>query len=62
MAEQPDSSLTGLATHRISGDETQNSIMLTHPCNSDYLKPHFYKVKQEFTGVLVIFLIFALKD
>ena len=34
-------------------------ITKTYLCNFDLLKPHFYIVKLEFTGVYIIFLIFA---
>ena len=34
-------------------------IMKTHLYNFDPLKPHFYIVKLEFTGVYIIFLISA---
>ena len=36
-------------------------ITKTYPYNSDPLKPHFYIVKLGFTGVYIIFLIFAQK-
>ena len=36
-------------------------IRLTCPCKEDPLTPKFYIVKLEFTGVYIIFLIFALK-
>ena len=35
--------------------------MITCPCNVDPLTPHYFKVKLGFTGVYMIFLIFALK-
>ena len=37
------------------------SIMITSPCNEHPLAPKFYIVKLGFTGVYIIFLIFALK-
>ena len=36
-------------------------IMKTRPYNFDPLKPHFYGVNVRFTGVYIIFLIFAQK-
>ena len=36
-------------------------ITLTSPCNVNPLASHFYIVKLGFTGVYIIFLIFALK-
>ena len=36
-------------------------IMLTHPCNIDPLKLHFYSVKLWCTGQYIIFLSLALK-
>ena len=38
-----------------------NNIMLTSPCNVYPLTPHFYILKLGFTGVYIIFLIFASK-
>ena len=35
--------------------------MQTSPCNEFPFTPHFYIVKLGFTGVYIIFLIFALK-
>ena len=37
------------------------SITKTYLYNFDPLKPHFYTVKLEFTGVYIIFLMFAQK-
>ena len=34
----------------------ENIITKTSPCNEDPLTPHFYIVKQGFTGVYIIFL------
>ena len=41
----------------------RNLNLMTKPClcNVDPLKPHFYVVKLEFTGVYIIFLISAQK-
>ena len=36
-----------------------STITKTCLCNFDPLKPHFYIVKRGFTGVYIIFLIFA---
>ena len=36
-------------------------IKITHPCNYDHLKPHFYIVKLGCTGFNIISLIFPLK-
>ena len=42
-------------------NSNRESITKTCLCNFDPLKPHFYIVKLEFTGVYIIFLIFARK-
>ena len=39
--------------------ETSRDIKKTRLYNFDPLKPHFYIVKLGFTGVYIIFLIFA---
>ena len=49
---------------KISGPEhgpLASCITQTRLCNVDPLKPHFYIVKLGFTGVYIIFLIFAQK-
>ena len=38
-----------------------SNIMITCPCDSHPLTPHFYIVKLGFTGVYIFFLIFAPK-
>ena len=45
-------------------DENRNchSITKTRLYNFDPLKPHVYIVKRGFTGIHIIFLIFAKKD
>ena len=43
-------------------EKIRKIIMQTCPCNEDPLTPHFYIVKLGFTGVYIIFFIFALKD
>ena len=44
-------------------DYSHNMLSITVTClyNFDSLKPHFYTVKLGFTGVYIIFLIFAQK-
>ena len=37
------------------------NIMITCPCTIDPLTPHFYMVKLGFTGIYILFLIFAQK-
>ena len=59
--------VTRFIAHRIGDNRKrmrikirQLDIMLTCPCNVHPLSPHFYIVKLGFTGVYIIFLIFAL--
>ena len=44
-------------------ETARNQITITKTClyNFDTIKPHFYIVKLGFTGVYIIFLIFAQK-
>ena len=54
-------------TNSVDQDDLSNqglhflSIMQTYTYDLDPCKPHFYIVKLGFTGVYIIFLIFALK-
>ena len=45
--------------HNITINKKYHNITKTYLFNFDPLKPHFYIVKRGFTGVYIIFLIFA---
>ena len=51
----------GIPKKRPRTSSIEQFIKKTSPCNEDPLTPHFYIVKLGFTGVYIIFLIFAPK-
>ena len=53
--------LFGSTERKRDVEETDTNVTKTSLYNFDPLKPHFYRVKLGFTGVYIIFLIFAKK-